>query len=583
LPFESIYASYKNADGKWQEPERLEFNSNTRHDAVASTSPGGQKLFIFRSGKGNGDLYRAHLEGAKDWTEPKKMGSDINSDALEPHGVLSPNGETFYFVSNRDGGKGGRDIYRCKKLPTGDWSKAQNLGSTINTQYDEDACFIHPNGKTLYFSSNGHKTMGGYDIMYSEKKKKGGWTEPTNMGFPINTVDNDRFFATSADGKRGYYASEKEDGLGARDIYQVQLKEGKEEKLTVLKGFINVPEGQNIPDKTKIKATSKATGKTYLFRPRERDGVFVSILPPCHDYKMEYMVGNEVFNTETVTIPCESSYQEINKEIYLNPVKLGESKVVDKGVSRKRKWKVLKGEKALDRSGVVVKYIGEDGNVMFTESVKKDGSFAYYKLPKQEAYRFKIETNEPHLCQELELVLVNNKGKELARTERTERCNFVMKEGSLALKKDEGKKSDDEKGKETKKGGDKTAMEDKSSLHKRIYDYNQKGLDKKNSDYQKFLKEVKQIVDEKGKAKVTIRGSASKVPTKTFDSNEALAKKRVQDAEKDLKKDLKEKGVSLSDLEFTSQHKVQGPPYTKGNIQPKEEYMEHQYVRIQVD
>ncbi|MFB6258142.1 MAG: hypothetical protein ABEH38_05570 [Flavobacteriales bacterium] len=586
LPFESIYASFKGRDGKWGEPERLEFNSNTRHDAVSSTSPSGQKLFIFRSGEGNGDLFHARLQGENEWSEPKPMGSDINSKALEPHGVLSPDGNTFYFVSNRDGGEGGRDIYRCKKLPTGDWSKAQSLGPTINTPLDEDACFIHPDGETMYFSSNGHESMGGYDILYTEKKDNGEWKEPENMGFPINTVDDDRFFVTSADGKRGYYASEKEDGLGGRDIYQLKLEKGRTKELAVMKGFINVPEGQDIPDKTKIKVTSMSTGKTWLFRPRERDGVFVSILPPCKDYKVEYMVGNEVFKTEQVPVPCDAAYQEIKKEIYLNPVDLGDSKVVAKNASRKRKWKVVKGGKALKKSDVVVKYVKDNGKTIFTENLSGEGTFAYYKLPGQKAYKFQIETSDPHLCQELELLLVNQKGKELGRAQRTERCSFKM-EDVVAMEESpedtlpkEGEK--EKKPGEEKEKPDKVSGEDVKAIHRRSYDYNQKGLEEKNKEYQEFLDKIESALEGKEKAVVSIRGNASKVPTRTFESNEVLAEKRAQDAQKDLKADLKERGVSLSDLEFRSEHRVTGPVYEKGNIRRKVEYLEHQYVRIKV-
>ena len=582
LPFESIYASFKDQDGEWGDPEKLDFNSNTRHDAVSSTSPSGQRLFIFRSGEGNGDIFQASLQGENEWSDPEPMGSDINSDAREPHGVLSPDGNTFYFVSNRDDGLGGRDIYRCKKLPTGDWSKAQNLGKTINTPYDEDACFIHPDGETMYFSSNGHESMGGYDILFSEKKDNGEWSDPENMGFPINTVDNDRFFVTSADGKRGYYASEKEDGFGGRDIYQVRLEEGKTEDLAVMKGFINVPEGEDIPDKTKIKVTNTSTGKTRLYRPRARDGVFVSILPPCKEYKVEYIVGSDVFKTEQITVPCDGSYQEINKEIYLNPVDLGDSKVVAKNASRKRKWKVLKDGKAFEQSDVVVKYIKDDGNTMFTESLDSNGGFPYYKLPGQESYKFQIETSEPHLCQQLELVLVDDNGKELGRAELTEQCIFEMKKLTAMEESADESTPKEEKVDEEKADKSSVASEDAMALHRRTYDYNQKGLDTSDKEYQEFLDKMEQILKKKEKVVVSIRGNASRVPTRSFESNKVLAKKRRKDAQADLKEHLERRGVALSDLEFRSEQQVTGPVFKKGNIRRKVDYMEHQYVRIKV-
>jgi hypothetical protein len=347
-----------------------------------------------------------------------------------------------------------------------------------------------------------------------------------------------------------------------------------------------------MPEKTQVRVTNLATGKTTLYRPRERDGVFVSILPPCQDYKVEYMVGNEAFKTENITIPCEASYQEINKEIYLNPVDLGKSRVVEKDVARNRKWQVLKDGNPYERPDVVVKYLSKEGNVMFTESLEKDGTFAYYKLPKQDGYRFQIETEDPHLCQELELLLVDGDGNEVGRTERTERCNFMMKDKELARQGDDGKKDeekeggpDDAKGDEDieKEEGDKPGDKGEAvASHRRTYDYNEKGLDASNDHYQRFLDHVEGLLQERSKVRISVFGSASKVPTKSFPSNDALAEKRAKDARSDLEEDLKDRGVSLSSIEFSSRHQVQGPPYETGNIRSKEAYMEHQYVRIEV-
>src|SRR6185369_11165079 len=141
----------------------------------------------------------------------------------ESHACLTNDGNTIYFVSDRPGGFGGRDIYRCVKLPNGAWSKALNVGPVINTEYDEDGGFMHPDGKTFFFASKGHKTMGGFDIMFSILDEDNKFTEPFNLWHPINTPDDDVFYTTSHDGKRAYFSSAKEGGYGEKDIYMISI------------------------------------------------------------------------------------------------------------------------------------------------------------------------------------------------------------------------------------------------------------------------------------------------------------------------------------------------------------------------
>ena len=233
--FEDIYVSNKDS-GKWSEPVKIGSSINTRdHDAAIGLSADGQRLFIYKEE----DIYQSYLMG-ETWTVPERMSDNINSDDWETHASITPDGKLLYFVSDRKGGQGKRDIYRSEKLPTGEWGKAENLGTSINTEFEEDAPFIHPNGKTLYFSSKGHNTMGGFDIFYSQLSEDGNWSEPVNIGYPINTTDDDIFYVESSDGKRAYYSSFDKSGLGEKDIYMAVLKDQKEIALTVLKGTMSV-------------------------------------------------------------------------------------------------------------------------------------------------------------------------------------------------------------------------------------------------------------------------------------------------------------------------------------------------------
>jgi len=330
LPFENIYVSYKDRTGAWQSPEPLNINPPAGHLASVNVSADGQTLIIYKDDDGDGNLYESKLVGEL-WSDPVKMGSDINTKSWETHGALSADGNTFYFVSNRPGGYGGRDVYRVVKLPSGEWSKAQNIGNAVNTSYEEDGVFIHPNGRTLYFSSTGHSSMGGFDIFSTEQQADGTWSTPVNIGYPLNTVDDDVFFVTTADGRRGYFSSDKIGGYGEKDIYFVDFPdEMGAEGLAVLKGFIIPPPGEQLSPTTTLYVTNKETGEVKSYKPRQRDGVYVAILEPCKNYNLDYRVNDKTVHTEDIFVECESAYQEINKEVYLNPVSLdGAASIVD--------------------------------------------------------------------------------------------------------------------------------------------------------------------------------------------------------------------------------------------------------------
>lgn len=316
---EDVYVSFKNEDGIWTDPEILNLNSDA-HDATISVSPDGQTLFIYRDNYGDGQVMESKLIG-ETWSEPKLLGSDINTAAWETHATISADGNTLYFVSDRDGGVGKRDIYRCVKLPNGEWSRALNAGSVLNTIYDEDAPFLTADGKTLYFSSKGHTSMGGFDIFYSKLGEDGEWSAPINMGYPLNTVDDDVFFVPMADGRRAYYSSSKDGGYGLKDIYLIDMPDiTNESNLAVLKGFIIAPEGDELPDDLRILVTNNKSGEVTEYKPRKRDGGYLAILAPCTSYHIEYMKGNEKIKDDDINVPCESSFQEIEREVFLVPV-----------------------------------------------------------------------------------------------------------------------------------------------------------------------------------------------------------------------------------------------------------------------
>ncbi|QSE97674.1 OmpA family protein [Fulvivirga lutea] len=223
-PYEDIFISTKK-NGQWSKAENIGNVVNTPfHDSNLALSADGTQLFLYKD-ENNGDIYESDRKEDGTWTFPEPLSESVNSEGFKEASIsISPDGQILFFASDRPGGQGGIDIYYSIKDRNGEWARSKNLGPKINTEYDDDAPFIDYDGKTLYFSSLGRKGMGGYDIFKSTYDSAAAeWGDPENLGFPINTPDDDIFFVSTKDGKRGYYASVREDGMGFTDIYMVTI------------------------------------------------------------------------------------------------------------------------------------------------------------------------------------------------------------------------------------------------------------------------------------------------------------------------------------------------------------------------
>jgi outer membrane protein OmpA-like peptidoglycan-associated protein len=221
--FESILLSEK-IGGLWTTPQPLSKEINhDGHDAATHLSPDGKTMVLYYGhtrdlfvSKYSSEDYKAdHLNGL--WSKPEPMPAPINSIAWESSGSFSPDGQYFFFSSDRNEGYGELDIYMCKREPDGSWGKPLNLGPNVNTPANEDAPFMHQDG-TLYFGSEGHPGLGSYDI-FKTKFKEGKWQKPENMGYPVNSPEYENYFFMTADKLRGYFSSIRKDGLGSTDIY----------------------------------------------------------------------------------------------------------------------------------------------------------------------------------------------------------------------------------------------------------------------------------------------------------------------------------------------------------------------------
>lgn len=356
--YEDMYISYK-ANGNWTPPRNLKEINTSQHDACVALSSDGKQLFIYKD-KNGGDLYYSDFDAVNNiWSKPQSLGDNINTKDYETSISMTADGNTIYFSSNRPGGSGGLDIYMSRKTPEGKWGPAVNLGPTINTTYDEDAPFIHADGQTLYFSSRGHAGMGGYDIYRSERNEDGTWSNPENLGYPINTADQDIYFVLSADNKHGYYASAKEGGSGEKDIYiismpprktietasqikTVQIKttapvvktvEMKQRETAEIQTNATIVRGKVIDAETKLPLVAEVvladntTAEQLEEHKTDTTGSFSTFMPSGKNYNFSVQKDGYLFHSENFDIPQANGFQQFDLVVELKKINIG-SKVV---------------------------------------------------------------------------------------------------------------------------------------------------------------------------------------------------------------------------------------------------------------
>jgi outer membrane protein OmpA-like peptidoglycan-associated protein len=318
---EEIYIAYNN-NGSWSEPVVVP----VAHDynvGTAGISADGQQMLIFMGGATDpGGLFQITKSGDS-WSKPSLLTPTINTPKyLESTASITPDGKTIYFASDRLGGQGGLDIYKTTLQANGTWTSPVNLGPEINTKANEDAPFIHPDQKTLFFTSDGHNTMGGRDI-FMTKLVGNKWTSPENMGYPVNTTANDNYFTLIADGTRAYFSSDRKGGMGGQDIYYLDMPaESANIPLTMIKGkILNAETGKPMP--TKIYLIDNETDKKldFVYNPDPKTGNYLVILPPAKNYDM--VIESEGFlpYTLNVNIPNQSYFYELYQMINLKTIK----------------------------------------------------------------------------------------------------------------------------------------------------------------------------------------------------------------------------------------------------------------------
>jgi tetratricopeptide (TPR) repeat protein/flagellar motor protein MotB len=319
FPPEDGYISIFGNSG-WGTSERLKISKPKLNESGLAMSPNERELIMYSDTTGNGDLYFGKTTSDLLNPQVEPLNEILNSEFWETHATFSSDGNTIYFTSDRDGGLGGRDLYRSARGEDGKWSIPENLGAPVNSSADEDGPFLSFDGKILYFSSNGDKSYGGFDIFYSRLEDVNKWSVPQNMGAPYNTAYDDVFYTTTLNGKTAYFSSNRSGGKGNLDIYTVNGVKSLTQ-IAVFKGIIKTSTGEPLPEDVALDFNLKCGDcqikeQQFILTPRLRDGTFYANLEPCRTYQITLYNPSKTpaFHEETFMTACDLSFQEIVRE-----------------------------------------------------------------------------------------------------------------------------------------------------------------------------------------------------------------------------------------------------------------------------
>ncbi|WP_345161595.1 OmpA family protein [Nibribacter koreensis] len=349
---DDIYISTK-VNGQWTPAKPLDKHINTdKNEVVVAISPDGQR-FLFTGDENDGNLYECVLKG-NEWSKPDELPKEINSSARESSATYSYDGKTLYFVSDRANGIGKGDIYFVVLDAKGNWGKAVSAGPKINTAYDEGAVFMLPDGKTLYFSSEGHNSMGGYDI-FKSVLENGQWSEPENLGYPVNTPEDDKFLTLTANGRYGYMASSRLDkSQGESDIYRLTFIGAEKHMVLNTSDDLIASTSMQVPQPVSMPVLDLKTPQTILvqgiildaktkkpleakvevidnlrkevvttFTSNSATGHYLVTLPAGKNYGLAIKRDDYIFHSSHFNVPATAGFKQVNQPVQLQPLEAG--------------------------------------------------------------------------------------------------------------------------------------------------------------------------------------------------------------------------------------------------------------------
>jgi outer membrane protein OmpA-like peptidoglycan-associated protein/Tol biopolymer transport system component len=319
-------------NNQWTRGEKMPPPFNTTYNEGGATISVDNKELFFTICKPEGkdnyincDIYYSYRT-TKGWSEITNLGPAVNDPAAwDSQPTISSDGKTLYFASMREGGHGGIDLYKATRNEDGTWNKASNLGPSINTPGNEKSPFVHPDNKTLYFSSDGLPGLGGFDIFFAKIDEKGNFKKPVNIGYPINSESDDLGFFVSLDGKTGYFASNKLLGKGGWDIYSFPLYEGaRPDRVLFIRGEI-ISEDKSILPATKIELKNVTTDQVTNVPVDTITGEYVSVVSFENDYIMTVKKEGFAYSSQYFAQEDSSLAKPVKADLELKKIEVGET------------------------------------------------------------------------------------------------------------------------------------------------------------------------------------------------------------------------------------------------------------------
>ncbi|MFW6225081.1 MAG: OmpA family protein [Bacteroidota bacterium] len=423
---EDIYTSEKSKEGEtWQKAQNLTSLNTKYNDAAVGLYKNGKRLYIYNGNERGGDILYSDFEEGE-WSKPSKLPKVLRSKGRETTMCLSPDEKTMYFVSKREvdeiGTVGGKDIYFARRNNEGEWQVPENIGATLNTRYDEEAIHLHPSGDTMFFSSKGHNSMGGYDIFMTYKDNSGRWVEPVNLGYPINTADNDLFYKLSDNPAEAYISTVKDEGFGGKDIYKIiyigEEKQGimsaRDELLAwfakpVHSMFYKIPEALRVdttlymkgtitdsktdePVVAKLQLIDKDKSEVVATTLSEEDGKYKIKLPERKNYGIEINAKGYMFYAESIDFRNRKFRNNVTQNDFkLEKVEVG-AKMILKNIYFETAKATLKPE-SYPELNRVVRFLEDNESVKIEISGHTDnrGSWSYNKKLSEDRAKSVVE------------------------------------------------------------------------------------------------------------------------------------------------------------------------------------------------
>ena len=320
-------------NGQWSlaKPVGGKINTNLNEGAQNISQDGQWLIFTgcnYPEGEGSCDLYIAYKTKNGSWTEPENIGPIVNTDFWESSPSLSPDKKDLYFASSQSGGYGGRDIWVTHRQPNGKWSRPVNLGPEVNTSADEGCPFIHADNQTLYFNSNGHMGYGMTDLFLSRKIDDSTWSKAENLGYPINTIDDEGSLIVASDGKTSYYASDRGDTKGGLDLYRFELREDiRADRTLWVKGRVyDKKTNEGLP--SSLELTDIIGRKIISKLQTDEDGNYLVTLPVGKDYAFNVNRRGYLFYSDNFSLLKNELDSSLVINIPLQPIEAGASIVL---------------------------------------------------------------------------------------------------------------------------------------------------------------------------------------------------------------------------------------------------------------